>query len=301
MVRPFIAGAGAVGALALLNRGLQAGLPINHLAGTGRRWRWHEHELFAAVGDNGDDRLVLLVHTPGLCGSSYEYRKLFPLLRDHGRIVAFDFLGCGLSDKPKVDYTAEAFVDQIIDAVVEFGGQGATLVASSLGAAYAIRAAARAPGLIARIVAIAPASSTDLAFGSAIRVPVFGESMYNAMVSKRALRRYLTSYAYGDPVNVTSEVVDAYYAVAHQPGARFVAAAFAGGRLDCEIVRDLPFVEAPILLLWGERARNNPSRNAPEFAALAKRAEIEFFAQSALLPHDEEADAVAERIRTFLG
>lgn len=308
MVRPFIAGAGAVGALALLNRGLAAGLPINHLAGIGRHWRWHEHELFAAVSDEHGGDLVLLVHSPGLCGSSYEYHRLFPLLVGPRRIVAFDFLGCGLSDKPKVDYTAEIFVDQIIDAVVQFGseqfgGHGATVIASSLGAAYAIRAAARAPGLISRLVAIVPTGSSGFALSGltpVMRAPLLGESMYNAIVSKRALRRYLRSIVYGEAAGVTADVVDAYYAVAHQPGARFVPAAFAGGRLDCDIVRDLPFVEAPLLVLWGKRARTNPAHNAPEYAALAKRAEVEYFMQSALLPHDEEAGAVAERIQAFL-
>jgi hypothetical protein len=140
MVRPFIAGAGAIGALALLNRGLAVGLPINHLAGSGKRWRWNDFELFAACCDVADDgALVLLVHAPGLCGSSYEYRRLFPLLGAARRVVAFDFLGCGLSEKPPMEYAPDIFVDQIIDAAVEFGGQGVTVIASGLGAAYAIR------------------------------------------------------------------------------------------------------------------------------------------------------------------
>lgn len=304
MVRPFIAGAGAVGALALLNRGLAAGLPINHLPATGRRWHWRDYELFAACSDAPEGSgLVLLVHAPGLCSSSYEYRKLFPLLAGGRRIVAFDFLGCGLSDKPRVDYTPEIFIDQIVDAAVEFGGEGVTVVASSLGAAYAIRAAARAPGLISRLVAIVPTSTSGFALGgmaTAMRAPLLGESMYNAIVSKRALRRYLTTTVYADQASVTPEVLDAYYAVAHQPGARFVPAAFAGGRLDCEIVRDLPFVESPLLVLWGKHARTNASDNAAEYAALAKRAEVEYFARSALLPHDEESSSVAERIAAFL-
>jgi pimeloyl-ACP methyl ester carboxylesterase len=125
--------------------------------------------------------------------------------------------------------------------------------------------------------------------------------MYNAIVSKRALRRYLTTTVYADAAHVTPDVIDAYYAVAHQPGARFVPASFVGGNLDCDVVRDLPFVEAPLLVLWGKHVRTDSAHNAPEYAALAKRAEVEYFMRSALLPHDEEAGEVAERIATFLG
>ena len=298
MLRPLIAGVGAAGALALLNRGLAAGLPINHLAGFGRSWRWHEHALFSVSGGDGDSGTVLLIHSPGLCGSSYEYRKLFTLLAARRRVVAFDFLGCGLSDKPKIDYTAELFVDQILDALVAFDGEDATVVASSLGAAYAIRAAARAPGLISRLVALVPSGTSLLESGALramLRTPVLGESIYNTLVSKRALSGYLHEVLYGESANVTPDVVNAYYAVAHQPGSRWVPAALAGGRLDCDIVRDLPFVEAPILVV------STPARNSQEYAELAKRAEIAHFTHSALLPHEEEADAVAERIHAFLG
>lgn len=84
-------------------------------------------------------------------------------------------------------------------------------------------------------------------------------------------------------------------------GRAFVPAAFVGGALNCDVARDLPFVEAPVLLLWGKRAKNiNPARHAKEYAELSRHAEIELFVNSALLPHEEEPDAVAARIETFL-
>jgi pimeloyl-ACP methyl ester carboxylesterase len=302
-MRPFVAGAGAAGALALLNRRLATGLPINHLGGTGRTWRWREHAIFVTEDGSRDASDVLLVHNPAPHGSSYEYRRLFPLLARRHRVVAFDFLGCGLSDKPNLEYAADLFVDQILDALRELCDGKATVIGSSLGAAYAIRAAAQAPGLVERLVAILPTGTGGVRMGALatlMRAPVLGESLHNALASKRALRRFLRRFVYGESSSVTAEVVDAYYAVAHQPGSRFVPAAFFAGRLDCDVARDLPFVEAPLLVIWGKRAKINPARNATEYVALAKHAEAEYFVRSALLPHDEEAAAVADRIETFL-
>ena len=38
-------------------------------------------------------------------------------------------------------------------------------------------------------------------------------------------------------------MIDHYYAVAHQPGARYVPAHFVGGMLNCNIARDLPCIK----------------------------------------------------------
>lgn len=301
VARSVIAGVGTAGALALLNRGLAAGLPVNHLDGMQRRWTWRDREIFAVQG--GDGPCVLLLHAPGLFGSSYEYRKLFALLARRHRVVAFDFLGCGLSDKPNVDYTADLFLEQTLDAVETFseGSAGCVVVGSSLSAAYAMRAAARAGERLRGVVAINPSPAAQTSGLSAVlRMPVVGESAYNALVSKRSLRNVLSSVYYAHPSSVTDDVVDALYAISHQPGSRYVAAAYLSGNLDCDAARDLPFVDVPLLVLWGKRSKTNPARNAVEYVSLAKRAEVTYFVRSSLLPHDEEADAVASRIEEYV-
>jgi pimeloyl-ACP methyl ester carboxylesterase len=302
LARPFVAGVTAAGALALWNRGLAGQLPINHLAGTPHRWRWRDSEIFAAEAGSGS--AVMLLHAPELGGSSYEYRKLLPLLAAQHRAIAFDFLGFGLSEKPRSDYSCELYVEQTLAALDEFSVEQVVLVGSGLAGSYAIRAAARAGSRVRAVVSILPSSTSEIdapGIARVLQAPLVGESLYNALVAKRSLHKRLAKTMYADAGNANAEVVNAYYAVAHQPGARYVAAALAGGRLDCDVARDLPFVEVPLLLIWGKRAKTNPARNAAEYAELAKRAEIAYFVRSAMLPHDEEAQAVAERIEHFLG
>ena len=53
--------------------------------------------IFATLDGDGP-RTVLLLH--GFPGSSFDWRRVIPLLAPHARVVAFDFLGYGLSDKP---------------------------------------------------------------------------------------------------------------------------------------------------------------------------------------------------------
>jgi pimeloyl-ACP methyl ester carboxylesterase len=311
LVRPFLAGAGVTGAIAATNRALgNAPLPTNALGGTRRPWTWRGHEIFAT--EAGDGPLVVLVHGISVGASSYEFRKLFPLLARRHRAVAFDLLGCGLSDRPNLEYGAETFVEQIAGALETFGGaEPASIVASSLGAAFAIRAATRASDRVARLAAICPAglggtrdkgtSGRGAAVTALLRAPLLGEAAFNALASRPSIRWFLEHQVYGDPAHCTRDVVDHYYAVTHQPGARYVPAAFAGGALDCDVARDLPFLEVPLQVLWGEKAPTpNPLANADEFVRLARDARLATFPNSGLLPHEEEPEAVDAALASFL-
>jgi len=310
LVRPLIAGAGLTGAVAAANRALSnAPLPTNALGGTRLPWTWRGHEIFAA--EQGDGPPVLLVHGVYAGASSFEYRRLAPLLARTHRVVAFDLLGCGLSAKPRLAYSSDLFVDQIVDALDAFAHEPVAIVASSLGAAFAIRAAARAGDRIERLAVICPTglngkrehgpNASGTALTTLFRSPVLGEALWNALASKASLRWFLTHQVYGDPRRATDEIVDHYYAVAHQHGARWVPAAFVGGALDCDVARDLPFLRTPLQVLWGDKAgAANPRGNADEFVRLAGHADLVTFPDSGLLPHEEEAEAVAETMTTFL-
>ena len=300
------------GALAATNRALSnAPVPTNVLGGTRRPWSWHGSEIFATEAGTGPP--VLLVHGIYAGASSYEFRKLFALLAQRHRVVAFDLIGCGLSDKPKLSYSAELFVEQIVDALdaLALADEPVAVVASSLGAAFAIRAATRVRDHIERLAVICPTglggtrdkgpTGAGPAITALFRSPVLGEAAFNALASKAAIRAFLTKNVYGDPGHATREVVDHYYAVTHQPGARYVPAAFVGGALDCDVARDLPFLTIPLDVLWGERAPAiNARSNADEFLRLTRDARLVTFARSGLLPHEEEPDAVAEALAAFL-
>ncbi|MFN2461921.1 MAG: alpha/beta fold hydrolase [Candidatus Velthaea sp.] len=310
LLRPLLAGAGLAGTVVAINRGLRDGvLPANHLPGTQHRWTWRGHEIFATEAGTGST--VVLVHGVYAGASSFEYRRLFPLLAQQHRVVAFDFLGCGLSDRPNLSYSCELFVEQIVDALAEFGPEPVTLIGSSLGAAMAIRATVRARDRVARLVAICPTGLNGVLDGEAsvpgatlktlVKMPLAGEAFYNGIASRRSLRRFLEKRAYADAASVTPEIVDHYYAVTHQRGARYVPAHFVGGQLNCNTASDLPFVTAPMLVLWGERASAvNPATNAPEYVKLAQDATLVTFEQSGLLPHEEEPEAVAKAIDRFV-
>jgi len=315
-LRPLGAVAGITGAAALLNRSLRnAGpLPTNHVGGTRLPWTWRGYDVF--VTELGppqptDALPVLLIHGIYAGASSYEYRKLAPILARERRTVALDLLGCGLSDMPNIEYSAELYVEQIVDALGEFFTGPMALVGSSLGGAFAIRAALRAPDRVKRLIAIAPTglggvldrepNLAQRSVGAVFRSPILGESAFNGLASKPSLAWFLRKQSYADPACVTPEVLDHYHAVTHLPGARFVPSYFVSGGLNVDVARDLPFLESPLLVVWGEDAKfANSVEHATEFVRLAPDAQLATFAHATLLPHEEVAPAVGGAIARFL-
>jgi pimeloyl-ACP methyl ester carboxylesterase len=311
VLRPLTALIGLTGAAALVNHRLRetSTLPHDCLGGVRKPWTWRGYDIFVTEAGSGPP--ILLVHSlyPGAC--SFEFRFLVPILARTHRVIAFDLLGCGLSAMPDISYSADLYVEHIVDAVKELVSEPVCIVGSSLGAAFSIQAAARAADQVRALIGICPTGLGDVLGGDPtpaqrslavlLRTPVVGESTFNGMASSPALRRFLRTQIYADPQSVTKDVIDHYYAVTHQPGARFVPAHYAAGLLNCNVARDLPFVAAPLLVIWGEQAsRFNPLGKAGEYVRLAKDARLITILGSGLLPHEENPDASATAIESFL-
>jgi pimeloyl-ACP methyl ester carboxylesterase len=242
--------------------------------------------------------------------SSFEYHKLEPLLAREHRVVTFELLGCGRSAHPNIEYTPELFVEQVLAAVERFGPFDA-IVASSLGAAFTVLAASRRPSSFPRLGLICPAgfagtldappTGAQRPLTALVRSPLSGPPLYGLLVSRPSLRWFLQNQAYADPAAVTAEIVDQYWQIAHQPGARYVPAYFVGGRLNCDIAPALRTLKMPISLLWGARSvMAAPVENANTFLELAPQTQFARFERSSLLPHDEEADAVSRLLTAFV-
>ena len=102
---------------------------------------------------------ALFIHGWGC--SAFVWRRNLPVLAAEGvRALAIDLPGHGLSDKPLgVEYyTPDAMADAVLATLDALGLDRAALVAHSLGAVVARRAAARAPDRISALVLLAPVS-----------------------------------------------------------------------------------------------------------------------------------------------
>ncbi len=298
-------GAGAA-ALAAANNAVfsRAKALGNTLGGEGRFWPGPYGDLFYTKQDQSPEdrgRPIVLLHGIYTGASGYEWRKNFDALSEHGLVYAPDWLGFGLSDKPRIRYTAAQYVEQLAQFLREVVKQPCTLVASSLACAYAVQVAVDQPGLVESLVLVCPTGFRHLSqprgAGGELtyqltHAPGLGTTLHNLGASLPGLRAYLMNQTYFDPSFVDDALLDHYSTASHQYGAQNAPPSFYAGLLNHDVADAFPrLTQKTLRLVWGREARLTPLSDAEAFLAANPRAELTVLDKSGLLPHDEQAQA----------
>jgi haloalkane dehalogenase len=98
-----------------------------------------------------DAEVVLLVH--GTPSWSFEFRRLIPVLARTRRVIAFDHLGFGLSERPAdFPYTPEAHTDVLREVIVGLGLTRFALVVHDYGGPIALPLAVAEPERVSSLV-----------------------------------------------------------------------------------------------------------------------------------------------------
>jgi Predicted hydrolases or acyltransferases (alpha/beta hydrolase superfamily) len=301
------AGGAALGAAALFNAATAQGVePLeNELGGEEGSITWRGHRIAYTVHGSGSP--VLLVHGIYAGASSGEWRYTVPALAERHTVFALDLLGFGRSDRPALRYTPSLYQALLADVMTRLVTVPCAVVASSLTAAHVIALAARDSRHIDALGLIAPTGMAQLRPDSGVKstvqllldAPIIGTSIYNGITSAAAIRRNL-ELVYADDRLVTEELVQTYVRSARQPGGKHAVGAFVGGRLDVDVRAALRRVRQPLLLLWGDQARQNPVQNAHAFRVIVPEAQWALVSEAGDLPHDERPEPTNTALLRFL-
>ena len=140
---------------------------------------------------------LVLVH--GATVPLWEFDFLVPELTRAGfRTLRFDLYGHGLSDRPRVDYTLDLFVEQtlaLLDAVAF--SRPAAILGHSLGSAIAAGVAERRPDAVDKLVLVAPMLNFNArsAWASSFKRRVTGELLMRFFGVPALVRRRRARYA----------------------------------------------------------------------------------------------------------
>src|SRR5882672_12027820 len=313
--KTMLAGGAGVAALAALNAVIQrnASEPDDSaLGGDANFFRWKHGRVFYKMSGSENSGLPLVfIHGIGAGSSSFMWRKNFDELAKHFRVYAVDLLGFGFSDKPSTAaYSADLYVELISDFIREVSGDPSNVIASSLGAAYAIRVADEHPELINSMILNGPTGSDTLnrrpgmagaAFYGLLQSPVLGTSFYNVMASERSIRDYARENLFYDHRRVTDRLVANLYATSHQPGAQHAIAAFLSGYLNTDTRSPFSRLTQPVVLVWGKQDTTTPWEKGASLQELNSRASLEVFDYCRMMPEQEQPEKFNALARaTFL-
>ena len=249
--------------------------------------------------DSGSGTPVVFIH--GLGASMYGWRHQFPAALGAGyRVVAFDNLGFGFSDKPAHGYSNAAYARLVATLLDSLGIASAVLVGHSMGGAIAAEVALAYPERVRGMVLIG-AAGYGMRWPGALKIarwPLLG-AVATAFRSRWIIGRLLRS-TFLDPHKVTEADVDQYYAPVPDPryprALRSILREFRfdtlGGRLAA--------LHAPTLILWGDGDRWVSVRDGSRFARELPRSEFVLLQHTGHDAPEESPDQVNRALLDFL-
>jgi pimeloyl-ACP methyl ester carboxylesterase len=242
---------------------------------------------------------VMLLH--GLGSSLQTWEPWARALSTEFRTIRLDLPGSGLSaPDPAGDYS-DARSLKILHALMDkLDLQRATLVGNSMGGRIAWRFAAAYPQRVDKLVLISPDgfASPGFEYGKNPRVPAAVKLM-KYFLPKSMLRMNLAP-AYGDVARLQDETVTRYYELMLAPGSREALIA----RMEQSVLSEpeplLQRIQAPTLLLWGEKDAMIPLKNSADYLRLLPHASLVSFPTLGHVPHEESPSESLPPVIRFL-
>jgi len=220
-------------------------------------------------------------------------RSFYEELASSHRVVRYDRLGAGLSDRtlpgpPSIDLDTRV-MRSVIDA---YGGEPATVFACSCSAVVTASLAARAPELIRKIVFFGSfVSREDLP--EATRRSIVDFVRVNWSLAAQMLAGLIVPHASGDEIAALSRYQR------HSAEAD-VAAAFLDLELHADARPFLPSITMPALVLHRRGDRTVPISRGRELAALLPNARFVALSGDSHLPHIDDQREVQRALAGFL-
>ncbi|NKE48445.1 alpha/beta fold hydrolase [Roseomonas frigidaquae] len=250
---------------------------------------------------SGPDDAPALILLHGFASSLHTWEDVAALLEDRLRVIRLDLPGFGLTGPdPSGDYSDARAIRLIAALMDRLGVRQAHLLGSSMGGRIAWRFAAAESGRVAKLVLMAPDgfASPGQGYGTAARVPLLMRVLPYTLPD-RLLRASLEP-AYGDPSALTTERFARYRDMLLAPGVRQAILDRMAGHMLPPPEPLLASIQAPVLLLWGERDAMVPASHAADYQRVLADSRLVVLPGLGHVPMEEAPEAVAAALRRFL-
>lgn len=206
---------------------------------------------------------LVFLHGFGGGSSAYEWSKVYPAFASDYRVIAPDLIGWGRSEHPQRNYQVDDYITTIIEFIEKTCQSSAIVIASSLTAAFTIRAAILRPDLFKALFLTTPAGLSDFGqdysrsfFAQLISIPLLDQLLYGAGVATRnGILSFLENNQFANADRVYPEIVEAYLKSAQQPNAQYAALSFVRGDLCFDLSLYITQLTTPTAIIWGKKSQ----------------------------------------------
>lgn len=254
------------------------------------------------LGGPQDAPLIVLIH--GFSVPSYIWDPTFEALVDSGyQVLRYDLYGRGTSDRPKVEYTRDLYVDQLQQLLTALNTENPIhIIGLSYGGPIAAAYAHQFPQGVLSITLvdpqISPASTQDI---FPLNLPLVGEYLMGVMLVPFVLPQSQSKDFY-HPENYPGWETRYRIQMAYRGFKRAILSSIRhtvdnDPLTDYQAIGELPF---PVLLIWGKEDRTIPFSDIVRIQTAIPQLEFHAIEAAGHLPHYEQPQAVNPILVAFL-
>jgi pimeloyl-ACP methyl ester carboxylesterase len=256
------------------------------------------HVLDTAPG-RPDLPTVVLVH--GWAGCTTDFHPLLELVGGGRRWVAFDYPGCGDSDKPDIHYSITGMAEFVESIRAALGAETLDLVGHSLGGQIAVHYVVNHPDRVRRLALIDPdgLAGEEGFWLRVVRLDRLVDLAF-ALNSRCVIRGVMRRRVFYGRSGLEA-AVDGKAASLLSPGGNRAVARITTDAIGTEPVDDLlPLVSQPALVVWGLEDRLLPIRWAEAWMRGLPRGELWTVPECGHMPTAEKPAQTAAVLEEFL-
>lgn len=255
--------------------------------------------------DEGEGMPIVLVH--GIPTSSFLWREMVVGLAAHGRVIALDLPGFGLSDPPvDGDYSISNYAGLLESFLETLSIEGGVLICHDFGGPVTIMYALQHPDKYSRLIILDTFLHTDLPdwglFMKIAKIWPIGEAIMG-IAGESIIGSGLKAGVVNKPM-ITNEIVRRYYMP--DGNADKLKTSFLG-TLRVDYIKDLKFIEEnlnsidkPTMIVWGENDVFIPLSLADRIHQDIEGSKIEIIPNCGHFLQEDEPKKVTEIIASFL-
>ncbi len=286
------------------------------IGGKSDRYNWHfSGKKYQVVYETiGEGNPVLLLPAFSTVSSRTEMKGIANILATQYQVTVLDWLGFGESECPRVDYSPVLFQQLLADFVEAVFNRPIILIAAGHASGYALKLAKDLPGIVSKLILIAPTWQGPLrvmglpdgmrnGVKNLVRSPWLGQTLYYLNTTPSFLRLMYKRHVYVDETKLTPEFIAQKQQITSKNGARYAPAAFVTGAIDPVTNREkflhlLSSVSIPVLIILAENA---PPKSKAEMIAMAELEQMQTVRLNGTLGiYEEYPEAVSEAIQNFI-
>lgn len=259
-----------------------------------------------AYGVHGSGQPVVLIH--GTPSHSYIWRNVAPHLAESGfQVFVFDLLGFGASERPVyADTSVDAQTGLVPKLMAAWGLDEVRIVAHDIGGAVGLRLAVSHPELVERLVLADTVSYDSWPSETWQEITRNHLQSYAAMPADQfeALLTRQLRMTVSDPDRMTGETLDAYLDAISGPMGRTSFFQHQARHYDSkyteELTADLPKLQIPVLILWGEDDQWQSTTYAERLHADIPGSQLNMIPKAGHFVMEDAPEAVTQHLLDFL-